>query len=214
MPQEVEDVVVGCGLPEGATGHNVARNAALEAGFGDAVPGMTINRYCGSGLSAASIVANRIATGEATIAIAARRREHQPRPVQPQPERLLLRAAPAAHARGVVDDEPDRRLRREEVRHHPRGAGRVRRAEPAARRRGGGRRQVRGGDRAVHDEDEGHRQGDGRDPRAGGDPRSRRGPAARHDARRPRRAQARLSRAARRRRATPRSSPTAPARSS
>jgi acetyl-CoA C-acetyltransferase len=68
---EIEDVVVGCGLPEGATGHNVARNAALEAGFGDACPGMTINRYCGSGLSAASIVANRIATGEATTAIAA-----------------------------------------------------------------------------------------------------------------------------------------------
>src|SRR5215469_3428562 len=68
---EVEDVVVGCGLPEGATGHNIARNAALEAGFGEAVPGMTINRYCGSGLSAASIVANRIAAGEATIAIAA-----------------------------------------------------------------------------------------------------------------------------------------------
>src|SRR5882762_3551111 len=68
-PAEVEDVVVGCGLPEGATGHNIARNAALEAGFD--VPGMTINRYCGSGLSAASIVANRIAAGEATIAIAA-----------------------------------------------------------------------------------------------------------------------------------------------
>jgi acetyl-CoA C-acetyltransferase len=68
---EVEDVVVGCGLPEGATGHNVARNAALEAGFGDAVPGITVNRYCGSGLSAASIVANRIATGEASIAVAA-----------------------------------------------------------------------------------------------------------------------------------------------
>src|SRR5262249_20022982 len=70
-PAEVEDVVVGCGLPEGATGHNVARNAALEAGFGDSVPGITVNRYCGSGLSAASIVANRIAAGEATIAIAA-----------------------------------------------------------------------------------------------------------------------------------------------
>ena len=70
-PAEVEDVVVGCGLPEGATGHNIARNAALEAGFGDAVPGMTVNRYCGSGLSAASVVANQIAAGEATTAIAA-----------------------------------------------------------------------------------------------------------------------------------------------
>src|SRR5215467_315231 len=68
---EVEDVVLGCGLPEGATGHNIARNAALEAGFGIAVPGVTINRYCGSGLTAASIAANRIAAGEATIQIAA-----------------------------------------------------------------------------------------------------------------------------------------------
>jgi acetyl-CoA C-acetyltransferase len=69
-PAEVEDVVLGCGLPEGATGHNIARNAALEAGFGVEVPGVTINRYCGSGLTAASIVANRIAAGEASIAIA------------------------------------------------------------------------------------------------------------------------------------------------
>jgi len=69
-PGEVEDVVIGCGLPEGATGHNVARNAALYAGFGDHVPGMTINRYCGSGITAVSIVANRIAAGEAAIAIA------------------------------------------------------------------------------------------------------------------------------------------------
>src|ERR1700749_4034066 len=67
---EVEDVVLGCGLPEGATGHNIAPTPALEAGFGDGVPGMTINRYCGSGLSAASIAANRIAAGEATIAVA------------------------------------------------------------------------------------------------------------------------------------------------
>jgi acetyl-CoA C-acetyltransferase len=67
---EVEDVVLGSGLPEGATGHNIARTAALFAGFGDAVPGVTINRYCGSGLAAASIVANRIAVGEASIAIA------------------------------------------------------------------------------------------------------------------------------------------------
>src|ERR1700747_899186 len=67
---EVEEVVLGCGLPEGATGHNIARNAALEADFGIAVPGVTINRYCGSGLTAASIAANRIASGEASIVIA------------------------------------------------------------------------------------------------------------------------------------------------
>lgn len=69
-PAEVEDVVLGCGLPEGATGHNVARNAALYAGFGTGVPGITVNRYCGSGLSAASFVANAIARGEIACGIA------------------------------------------------------------------------------------------------------------------------------------------------
>ena len=67
---EVEDVVLGCGLPEGATGHNVARNAALFAGFGVGVPGVTVNRYCGSGLTAASFVANAIARGEIACGIA------------------------------------------------------------------------------------------------------------------------------------------------
>lgn len=67
---EIEDVVLGCGLPEGATGHNVARNAALFAGFGVGVPGVTVNRYCGSGLTAASFVANAIARGEISCGIA------------------------------------------------------------------------------------------------------------------------------------------------
>ena len=68
--REVEDVVLGCGLPEGATGHNVARNAALLAGLGVGVPGITVNRYCGSGLTAASYVANAIARGEISCGIA------------------------------------------------------------------------------------------------------------------------------------------------
>lgn len=67
---EIEDVVLGCGLPEGATGHNVARNAALYAGFGAGVPGITVNRYCGSGLTAASYVANAIAHGEIACGMA------------------------------------------------------------------------------------------------------------------------------------------------
>jgi acetyl-CoA C-acetyltransferase len=67
---EIEDVILGCGLPQGATGHNIARTAVLEAGFGVGVPGVTVNRYCGSGLTAASMVATRIATGEISVAIA------------------------------------------------------------------------------------------------------------------------------------------------
>ena len=68
--QEIDDVVLGCGLPEGATGHNIGRNAALAAGFPVFVPGITINRYCGSGISAISIAANRIVSGEADIVVA------------------------------------------------------------------------------------------------------------------------------------------------
>ncbi|HVY89473.1 MAG TPA: thiolase family protein [Hyphomonadaceae bacterium] len=67
--QEIEDVILGCGLPEGATGHNIARNAALSA-FGIGVPGATINRYCGSGITAASNIAARIAGGEISCGIA------------------------------------------------------------------------------------------------------------------------------------------------
>lgn len=67
---EIEDVILGCGLPEGATGHNIARNAALHAGLGVGVPGITVNRYCGSGISAASMLATRIATGEIKAGIA------------------------------------------------------------------------------------------------------------------------------------------------
>jgi acetyl-CoA C-acetyltransferase len=61
---------MGCGLPEGATGHNIARTSALAAGLGYGVPGVTIHRYCGSGLSAASGIANRIAVGEMAVGIA------------------------------------------------------------------------------------------------------------------------------------------------
>ena len=67
---EIEDVIIGCGLPEGATGHNIARTASLNAGLPESVPGITINRYCGSGVNAASFAANRIASGEASVMVA------------------------------------------------------------------------------------------------------------------------------------------------
>jgi acetyl-CoA C-acetyltransferase len=69
-PASVDDVILGCGLPEGATGHNLARNAAIRAGLPDSVPGTTINRYCSSGLQAISSAAHRIMTGEADIMVA------------------------------------------------------------------------------------------------------------------------------------------------
>lgn len=67
---EIEDVIIGCGLPEGATGHNIARTASLDASFPKTVPGITINRYCGSGVNSVSFAANRIALGEASVIVA------------------------------------------------------------------------------------------------------------------------------------------------
>jgi acetyl-CoA C-acetyltransferase len=59
-PGEIEDVILGCANPEGATGHNIARDAAIRAGLPVTVPGETINRFCSSGLMAISIAAQRI----------------------------------------------------------------------------------------------------------------------------------------------------------
>lgn len=68
-PDQIEDVIFGCGLPEGATGHNIARNAALAANCPVTVPGMTVNRYCASGLQAIATAAGRIMTDGIDMAI-------------------------------------------------------------------------------------------------------------------------------------------------
>jgi acetyl-CoA C-acetyltransferase len=69
-PGEVEDVVLGCGLPEGATGHNIGRVAALRAGLPVTTSGMTVNRYCSSGLQAISSAAQRIIADGADVMVA------------------------------------------------------------------------------------------------------------------------------------------------
>ena len=69
-PAEVEDVVLGVGLPEGATGNNLGRVAALRAGLPESVPGTTINRYCASGLQAISVAAQRVIVDGANVVVA------------------------------------------------------------------------------------------------------------------------------------------------
>ena len=68
--EEVDDVVMGCATPEAESGANVARIAALRAGLPDGVPGVTINRFCASGLQSIAMAADRIRAGGASIIIA------------------------------------------------------------------------------------------------------------------------------------------------
>jgi acetyl-CoA C-acetyltransferase len=67
---EVDDVILGCGTPEGATGVNIARQAALRAGCPVTVSGMTINRFCSSGLQTIATAAQRIIANEGDIYVA------------------------------------------------------------------------------------------------------------------------------------------------
>ena len=69
--KEVDDVIVGCAMPEAEQGMNVARIGLLLAGFPDNVSGMTINRFCSSGVQAVALAADRIRLGEAEVMIAA-----------------------------------------------------------------------------------------------------------------------------------------------
>jgi acetyl-CoA C-acetyltransferase len=69
-PEDIEDVVLGVGMPEGATGHNLARNAAIRAGLPVEVAGTTITRYCASGLQAISFAAQRIMVDGAEAMVA------------------------------------------------------------------------------------------------------------------------------------------------
>ncbi len=69
-PGEVEDVVMGCGLPEGTTGNNIGRTAALRAGCPVTVPGETVSRFCASGLDAIAIGAKRVIVDGADVIVA------------------------------------------------------------------------------------------------------------------------------------------------
>jgi len=70
-PHAIEDIVCGCAMPEGQQGLNIARTAAVLAGLPVSVGGITINRFCASGLSAIQIAADRIRVGEAEVMVAA-----------------------------------------------------------------------------------------------------------------------------------------------
>ena len=70
-PQAIEDLICGCAIPEGPQGLNVARIGAVLAGLPNSVGGITVNRFCASGISAIQMAADRIRVGEADVMLAA-----------------------------------------------------------------------------------------------------------------------------------------------
>ena len=69
-PKEVEDVILGCALPEGATGQNIARQAALRAGLPITTAGVTVNRFCSSGMQAIAMAAHRVIVDRVPVMVA------------------------------------------------------------------------------------------------------------------------------------------------
>ena len=69
-PGEVEDIIMGCGMPEGATGGNIARQIAIRAGLPVTVSGVTVNRFCSSGLQAIAMAAHRVMVDKVPVMVA------------------------------------------------------------------------------------------------------------------------------------------------
>ena len=188
-PGEVEDVILGCALPERATGGNIARQAALRAGLPVTVGGMTVNRFCSSGLQAIALAAQRIIAGEASV-IAAGGLESislvQDGKTLPAPSEWMLEHKPDLYMPMI--DTADNVAERYKVSREAQDAYRAR--KPAPHRGGAAGQALRRRDRAAADHQEARGQGhQGRKLRAG-DARERRGQPPRHDARGARRAQA------------------------
>jgi acetyl-CoA acyltransferase len=97
--EEIEDVIIGCAIPEGTQGNNVARLSSLLAGMPDTVPAQTVNRFCSSGLQTIALAAERIMVGSAT-AIVAGGTEHMSTTIEMpnfSPNPRLLETNPAAY---------------------------------------------------------------------------------------------------------------------
>ena len=75
-PAEVEDVLMGCALPEGTTGGNIARQIALRAGLPVTTAGATVNRFCSSGLQTIAMAAHRVLVDGVPVLVAGRRGVH------------------------------------------------------------------------------------------------------------------------------------------
>jgi acetyl-CoA acyltransferase len=100
VSDQIDDVIMGCAMPEAEQGFNLGRVIALRAGLPDAVPGCTVNRLCASGLQAIAMATQAIATGQADLIIAGGTESMSLIPMgghQLLPDPVLLQQAPAAY---------------------------------------------------------------------------------------------------------------------
>ena len=148
-PSEIDDVILGCAMPEAEQGLNVARIASLRAGMPVDASAVTINRFCSSGLQAIAFAAERIMCGSASTIVAGGTESMSLVPmgghtVAPNPT-LVDRYPDVYLSTGLVAENHAAR-----VRHLAGGAGRVRAREPPAGGRRHRRRPVRRRDGAGH----------------------------------------------------------------
>ncbi len=128
-------MLLGCALPEGATGGNIARQTALRAGLPVTAGGATVNRFCSSGLQTIAMAAQRVIVDRVPVMVAGGVESISCVQATVNQNYFTDEWLNAEQARDLLDDAADRRERRQALRHLQRSAGRVRRAEPAARGR-------------------------------------------------------------------------------
>ena len=141
-PKEIEDVILGCAMPEAEQGMNVARIASLRAGLPVEISAMTINRFCSSGLQAIAMAAERIMAGGAETIVAGGVESMTMIPMgghKVSANPWLVANYPDAYlSMGLTAERVAKRLQ-----HHPRDAGRILRREPQEGHRRDPGRQVR-----------------------------------------------------------------------
>ena len=151
-PASIGDVIVGCAMPEAEQGMNVARIALLLAGLPDTVPGLTVNRFCSSGVQAVALAADRIRLGEADVMIAAGVESMSMVPMMGN--KIAFNPAifeKDEHYRHRLRHGPDRGEGGGTLEGIARGAGCVCVAKPSARHRRDQQRRIQGRDHAVPD---------------------------------------------------------------
>lgn len=99
-PSEIDDVIIGCSFPEGEQGMNMGRIIALRSGLPIEVPGMTVNRFCSSGLQAISLAADRIRLGETDVILSGGAENMSMVPIgggKPAPNPYMMKHAPEVY---------------------------------------------------------------------------------------------------------------------